>query len=623
MTGTLVRMRLAVLRRSLSGGRAAGVALGLVLGLGLAAVTWWAALVDATGGLVAIVLLVWAVGWAVGPMTPIGRDESMRPEHFALLPIPPRRLARGLLVTKGVGVGPLVTLLGLAALVGLGIGTGSVTAALVAVPAAVLQLAVVVLVAVVLDATIGSAMGSRRGEVFGLALVVLLCAAGFSLHYLVEGLVPALVEGRAAELSGVALALPSAWSAVAVTAAARGDVVLVVAPLAGLAVLAVLLVLAWGVLVERRLTTRTGHAGSRRTGGPPRRILPATPTGAAAGVEVRTWLRDGNRRIYAVASTAESAWLFVVPGLAGWVGASWLFWVTLRLTNAYGATDRPGAPGGDFWPVLVAPGAERADVRGRQLAFLLVAGPIALVLTAAPLVAGLSGVGDPTALAALVAALGGAAGLFPWISARLPFRLGTGGNGGSVTAALLTYVPAMLAVVAPGIAVSVVGRVLDVPALTWAGVAVGAVVGVAVALAGGAAAARRLAATGPEVLAAVRGRGRAGADRADARSVAEAYAASTPHGPAGIALQLLLWVGGGLVLVAQGIIPAVLELTGSATRAWFLARYLPDALAWIVIVVCVVAGSVAWVVAFRLDQAAKRARAARAEAAAEPVTVGV
>ncbi|WP_262287062.1 hypothetical protein [Micromonospora sp. MA102] len=70
-----------------------------------------------------------------------------------------------------------------------------------------------------------------------------------------------------------------------------------------------------------------------------------------------------------------------------------------------------------LWQTLLAPGNERADVRGRQLAWMLVVGPPAVVLTALGAIAH----GELTMVQ-------WAAALFAWGLGRLAYRrLGTHG----------------------------------------------------------------------------------------------------------------------------------------------------------------------------------------------------
>ncbi len=73
-----------------------------------------------------------------------------------------------------------------------------------------------------------------------------------------------------------------------------------------------------------------------------------------------------------------------------------------------------GSDGTSFWVTVMTPGAARADVRGRQAAWLIIVGPYAVAITIA--FTALSGeqAAWPWVLAVLPAILGGAAGLAPF-----------------------------------------------------------------------------------------------------------------------------------------------------------------------------------------------------------------
>ena len=167
-----------------------------------------------------------------------------------------------------------------------------------------------------------------------------------------------------------------------------------------------------------------------------------------------------------------------------------------------------GMDGSALWHTLVAPGAERADVRGRQLAWLLVVGPVALVLALV-----LPAVSDPRTypwvLGLAPALLGGGAGLIVLLSVYAAYPMpdqraspfASGGSPGLLRTLLQVGISLLLALVAlPVVAVVVAGELAEVPAVTWLGVPVGIGLGVLTFWWWGALAARRLAARGPELL---------------------------------------------------------------------------------------------------------------------------
>ncbi|GMA32658.1 hypothetical protein GCM10025875_26500 [Litorihabitans aurantiacus] len=151
--------------------------------------------------------------------------------------------------------------------------------------------------------------------------------------------------------------------------------------------------------------------------------LPATPTGAVAGKELRTWLRDPWRsleiRTAVWFATFLAAFLYVgtlgdVAGLfpfAPWAALAVAFMVGLGGTNLY------GQDGTALWMLAVAdsPATVRADVRGRQIAIVVAFGLPAVVLALA--LTALSGgwshlVGVAAALVAMLGCGAGMSALF-------------------------------------------------------------------------------------------------------------------------------------------------------------------------------------------------------------------
>jgi ABC-2 type transport system permease protein len=266
----------------------------------------------------------------------------------------------------------------------------------------------------------------------------------------------------------------------------------------------------WGVLLVRRATrvaVTTEPVRRRSFGG----RLPATPVGAVVGKELRTWTRDPRRRVALLSTVLVSAIFAAGPALYGSGGPSPYAAVTLAAFGCLLAGNLYGLDGSGLWHTLVVPGAERADVRGRQVAWLLLVGPVALVLALV-----LPGVSDPGAypwvLALAPALLGGGAGLvvllsvfaaYPMPSSQAsPFAAGR--NPGLLRMLQQLGITLLLAVVAlPPAAVVFVGSRGGMPVVSWLGVPVGIAVGGVLFWWWGALAGRRLVSRGPEVLAEV------------------------------------------------------------------------------------------------------------------------
>ncbi|HWD02781.1 MAG TPA: hypothetical protein VG674_10050 [Amycolatopsis sp.] len=526
MVGVLVRLKLRVLRNSMRGRQVAGMIVGGVFGLIAAALTIALATVPIRGGtditldLLTTVYAAWAAGWVLAPIATGGGDDTLRPEHFALLPIGRRKLAVGLLAASFVGVTAVVSLLAFLGLIfyGLRLGAG---AALVGLVFSLLQLAFVVLLYRVVMAALGALLTSRKGKELGVVLVALTGLSGVGVNLAVNKLGPAIIDGQVPGFVNVMRVLPSGWGTVAVHAAGTGAwgtaLGLFVAMLAVIAVL----IAAWGALLARHVTNPSFRGASRtkaRAEGTPARrgLLPATPVGAVARKELFTWWRDARRRVALLSTLIIGVGITVVPALSGggrpaivpYLGVAVVFFACMQSGNLY------GFDGSALWHTLTIPGAERADVRGRQLAWALIVAPVALALAAI-----LPGaVGEPGAypwvFGLLPALLGAGSGVLILQSVFLAFPLpdqrkssspwSSGGRPGCVRVLMMLATTLLVAVGAlPVLALCLAGALTDSPTLQWLGVPVGIVAGVVLAWWWGGIARRRLATHGPELLATV------------------------------------------------------------------------------------------------------------------------
>ncbi len=507
MVVVLIRMRLRMLRHSLRGRQAVLTVLGFLAGLVAAGVTVAVAAAEfdhpgAGTDVLAAVYLLWTVGWLFAPIVAGGGDETLRPEHFALLPVTPRQLAGGLLGAAFVGVPAIVTALAFCGL----LVHASGARVLVAVLAVPLQLVFVVLLSRVVLAALGAVLRSRRGRDLGILLTAVVGMSGFLVQAVVRTFGPGLVAGDAPVLAAVLRWAPSGWGTVAVT----GSWPSAVAALVGLVAVNAALLALWGVLLVRRATrvaVTTGPLRRRSFGG----RLPATPVGAVVGKELRTWARDPRRRV-ALLSTALLGVVFGAgPALSGAGEPSPFAGIVLVAFGCLLAGNLYGLDGSALWHTLVAPGAALADVRGRQVAWLLLVGPVTMVLVLV-----LPAVSDPGTypwvVALAPALLGGGAGLVVLLSVFAAYPMpssqaspfAAGNNPGLLRMLQQLGIALLLAVVAlPPAVVVFVGSRAGVPAVSWLGVPVGIAVGAVLFWWWGALAGRRLAARGPELLAAV------------------------------------------------------------------------------------------------------------------------
>ncbi|GGS60841.1 hypothetical protein GCM10010156_19460 [Planobispora rosea] len=571
---TMAGMKLAVLRHSMSGQKAGLVATGGTLGLVLAGGTLFAAF--QSGDLLAAAYAVWMLGWILGPVFSGGGDETLRPEYFTLLGLPPRRLAVGLLVGAFVGVAPAISLLALTGLAVSGVRRGP-AAVLVALPATLLQLAVFVLLSRVAVAALGIALRSRVGAIgTGLVNGVILAALG-------QGWVFVIALGQAGgitpEASAVLRYLPSGWGLAAVEAAGAGNWGRAGLVLGATAVLVALLLATWAALLTRRVGAARASARSRRP------MTASTASGAVVAKELRAWSRDLVRTHQLTFSVAYGVFFAAAPLVLGidamlpWAGPIFIVMAAAMTAGLY-AVD-----GTALWLTLTVPGA--ADVRGRQRAWLLVVGPVAAALALA--CTAVTGGPWPMVLALTAALLGGGAGIVPLMSVYAlvpgtdPHR--RGGNPLRVSeddGALTGMAYAVLALVAltgapAAVAVALYG---------WAGVAVGVATGVLCWWGFGLLAQRRLHARGPELLQTM---------RTGKRPAAGPGSRGNGGGFDELPKRERIIVGVCMTIAAiplfpQGVVPALIKINDGGTRSWFLALHLPEVFQWPVIAMMILLG---------------------------------
>ncbi|WP_433563337.1 hypothetical protein ACQP1O_39175 [Nocardia sp. CA-151230] len=519
MVGVLIRMRLRITARHMREGRAAlnfwtGSVFGLIAAVATALIIAGAhETVHGGVTVAAAIFAAWTLGWICGPVLTGSSDETLQPEQFRLLPLTTRQLAYGLGAAAFVGPAPIVNLIAFGGLVLLAAPIGLGATAIAAL-GAVLQLVFVVLLSRVVVAWLGAAMRSRRGKDLGVLFAALIGLAYYPLNLLVSALGPKL-QGDHSGLSVTLRAVPSGWAPYAVEAAARGNYLLALLPLLGLALLSLILWQSWAVLLERRLTTPAAPAGQvvDTGGGLLDRFIPATAIGAVVAKELRTWWRDGRRRAALLPLLIIG---FVLPiflslrtggsGTIPFSGAFVVWLATMSSTNLY------GFDGTAIWQTLVTPGALRADVRGRAYAWLLLVTP-------------------PSVLATLI--LPGALGrpyLYVWALSTLPVLVGVGvgavvflsthaafalppqrgnpfagsGNPGCLKILMQFAVGLVqLLTAAPVLAILGIGVALHNSLLQWVALPIGVLLGGVGAALGIRWATTRLEARGPELLAEV------------------------------------------------------------------------------------------------------------------------
>jgi hypothetical protein len=303
------------------------------------------------------------------------------------------------------------------------------------------------------------------------------------------------------------------------------------------------------------------------------RLLPASPTGAVVAKELRAWRRDPGRSLLLLLALLISGLNLAVPALAFHLPAG-LPWVGLAaaLIVAMGAANLYGDDGTALWLTRMVPGVERADVRGRQAAWLLVVAPVMVALTVSLTAFSGQGWAWPWVLATLPAMLGATAGLGVLLSVTRPVRqkdpnrrtgpFDTGDDPNAAGALIgqqyLLLVLAALAAV-PAATLVLLGGLRGQPQLDAAGVVVGVATGGLLFWWGGRVAARRLADRGAELMDLVHLGPQARTHR-DPTRPPPAAAVELPRWKS--AARNTLWTVGILLIVPQGLVPIGFNLFG-------------------------------------------------------------
>ncbi|MET8987081.1 hypothetical protein ABZW49_16675 [Nonomuraea wenchangensis] len=568
----MVRMRLALMRNSLRGDNATnlytGVSLGLILAFGTIAVAvLWPAYLPLT-------LAGWLSGWIFGPIFIGGGNEALRPEYFSMLPATPGRIATALLAGAFAGPAPVVNLVALLSLPVYGWRFGP-AGVLIGLVAAVATLVTMVMISRVIVALIGLFVRSRTtaaavGILTGTAIA--LCSNGWALVVALGG------SDTSAWSELLVRVLPSGWGVAAVEAPWP----LALAILAGNAGVIALLLAAWSALLSRRVVSAARGGVPPRRGAP--RPFPAT-SGArvAAAKELRAWWRDLVRiQLLATAFAFAIVTPLLLVSIGVWVMFPFMGLIAIVMAAASSA-NLYGADGTALWLTLMTPGAERADVRGRQLAWFLIVGPAAVVLSLAGTFVSGETWAWPWVLGLLPALLGGGAGVVVLlaVTSLVP---GTdphkrGGNplstGADETAE--TSLAWLVLVAVPTTALPTAGAILLDP---WAGVATGVLTGVFYAWGFGRIAYRRLENHGIELLNLMK---HGPAPQADKPTTADL---PIQHRIGVTICYTIAW----LPLFPQGLVPMVMKIFDIGDRVWFLALYLPPIWQWPTIIFMIALG---------------------------------
>jgi ABC-2 type transport system permease protein len=521
------RLKLRITANTLGGQpvRAVMFAFGVVVGLAMA-LGAFAGLAGSTTGSADVQLLVATFlgtalvsGWSLAPLLFFGVDETLDPARFALLPLPRRRLALGMLTAACVGIPAVATLLASLGLVWVGAAGGGLPGALVGLAGAAVTVALCVIASRALTSAFAGLLRSRRTRDLAAVLIALLASAvGPAWTTLAAVFQNSDIE-RAVGVARVLAWTPLGAPFAAAVDAGAGRWGYAVARLAIGVAAAGLLAWWWSFTLESAMigTASGGVARGRQvTGGIvaslfPRllRGAPRTVFGAILARESRYWWRDPRRRAglisLAMAGVAVPLAL-VVTGLKQGMSAP----LALTFAGVVAGTvlaNQFGIDGTAYAVHLLTGVPGRVELRARAAGLAVLMVPVTVVLAVGVTVVFATLPDLPAALGTVLAGYGVSAATASVVSVFAAYPVPDSSNPFSMSggSAGVKGLLAMVGMFASLVLLSPVLVLASVPGRPWNALAlpVGLLWGAVVLLAGTHLAGRQLDRHGPELLTAV------------------------------------------------------------------------------------------------------------------------
>ncbi len=457
------------------------------------------------------------VAWMLAPLVAFGIDETVDPSRFALLPLRPRTLQAGLLVSSLIGYLPAANAI---LLIGAAVAISTPWAVLpLALVAAALQLVLCVVLSRAASTSMAALMTSRRGRdlgmLVGLALVIGYIGFSFLLN---SGADSTVVTGALAVADALEWTPPGALAALPGYVADGNWTRVVIAA----AIVAVGFALAWwwwGAALRRSLT----HGTSVTEGSTPagRASSGTAVGGSVVGTaevvgnrdRVLMW-RDPMRRMpWLLLLVLIIAWPFLVAKGPGGVYAV----VLGALLIGAQAANMFSVEGSGLWlhlQTIADRSRARGEIAGHILAALVPGVVIVLIATAVQVVVHDAYDHAPAALGiSLTAMLGSFAGasvqsaLLPYAmpqSRSSMFASSVPGQKGRTFVASLVVLLSGVPVALPAVALALVAGSTGDAVWGWLGLVVGLACGATAIAWAVPFAARRYLDSGPELLATVR-----------------------------------------------------------------------------------------------------------------------
>ncbi|GIH13121.1 ABC transporter permease [Rugosimonospora africana] len=341
------------------------------------------------------------LGWLLLPLLFFGVDETLDPARFALLPLPRRTLATGMLAGAVVGIPGVATAL---AMLGVAVA-GGLRAGPAGVGVAILGGALNLLLCIVLSRAVTSGFAallrSRRVRDLAGVVIALLAASMGPLQLVISSTLGHASLAPVLRIAGVLAWTPLSAGFVAPYDLADGRPLLALVRLAIVAGTVALLTWWWAVTLESAMIGVSGGLGGSRPvrGGVVRTLLPAVLRPAAqpgqfSGImarELRYWSRDPRRRSSLISIIVGGAVVPVALRLAPGHSAGVPLPLAVAFTSVAGAAilaNQFGFDGSAYAAHLLAAVPGRTELRARAAALSVIMVPVLLVIVVAVAVFG-------------------------------------------------------------------------------------------------------------------------------------------------------------------------------------------------------------------------------------------
>jgi ABC-2 type transport system permease protein len=538
--GDFVRLKLRLLRNGFRGQtwRVVGFVFGLLLGLWLSALAVLG--LSASGAasrdfgfmVAAFAGTVVVLGWTLVPLLFFGVDETLDPARFALLPLRPMTLARGMLAAAFVGVPAVATFLATSGLViAAAIRFGAV-AAVVALVGVIGGLFLGVVASRAVTSAFAGLLRSRRVRDLAAVIIALLASSVGPLQWALTAAINQGSLDQALRVANVLAWTPLGAPYVLPYDVAEGRWVAAGVRFAMTVGSAALLLWWWSRTLESAMLGATSGGAAKAVKavgtGAVSALLPRAlrgiarpnPFGAILARESRFWWRDPRRRASLVSIMMASAVVPIALNFAsnsgevgrtsGLSGIGFSFAVTMSGTmGGMLLANQFAFDGSAFATHLLTGVPGKVELRARAVAIGLVAVPVQLVVVIA--VTFLAGTPSrlPAGLGMLAASFGSAVAAAGVLSVLAPYALPENTNpfamnsGGGSAKGLLAFV-AMIGTLIISAPVVVAAFWLGFAAVgAWVVLGLGLVYGVAAAWLGTYIAGDLLERRAPEILIAV------------------------------------------------------------------------------------------------------------------------